>query len=408
MTDLRCLGPEELDAELRTLLDEDLPEGLSERREAVEALGRRADPWLLALRELEAITDGLPPGLGGVRRSRIWAQDPISVTYEGWDGTGRVAIRVLRPSVKDDPVWRRRLERAARVQPGPEILAPERYVDEVWPHLVVPLSGTSLADLLPVEDPPDPRTVARFFAGGLAGLSRLHEQGLVHGGLRPAHLVMTSEGVKLAWLDPVLPSPRDACEDLADLGRAISQLDPEHVDPVATLARGLAEGPTPTTDMVEVLLVRTLGSVLADRRHRLAMRSRLVTRRGDEARLLDLARRLQRAITPPAGKFCLRAGRDAVLVVADSDGRTVKGGPVASVDARFMPTVWTPDRGLDAVAARALMRAWATRARGDEERRASLMEELSGNDEDAQILCRWLSCQARLRAVRMLLELGGA
>ncbi|HJN72674.1 MAG TPA: hypothetical protein QGF58_01955 [Myxococcota bacterium] len=407
MRDPRCLGPSELEAELRTLIGEDLPAELSERREAVEALGRRADPWLLALRELEAITDGLPSDLGGVRRGRFWAQDPVSVTFEGWDGHGRVALRVLRPSVKDDPVWRRRLERAARTQPGPEILAPERYVDEVWPHLVVPLPGTSLADLLPVEDPPDPRIVARYVGGGLAGLRRLHAGGLVHGGLTPAHLVQTCDGVKLAWLDPVLPRPRDACEDLADLGRAIAELDPENIDPVASLARGLAEGPTPTAEMAEELLVRTLGSVLADRRHRLAMRRRIVARRGDEARLLSLARRLQTATQPPSGKFCLRAGHDSVLVVAESDGSTVKGGPVANIDARFMPTVWSADRGLDAVAARALMRGWATRTRGDEERRSALMVELTGTDARADVLCRWLSCQARLRAVRMLLELGG-
>lgn len=407
MTDPRSLGPTELNAELEMLLGDELPDELSDRRAAVEALGRRADPWLLALRELEATTDGLPTDLGGVRRGRIWAQDPVSVTFEGWDGTGRVAIRVLRPSVKDDPVWRRRLEKAARIDPGPEILAPERYVAEEWPHLVVPLPGASLADLLPVEDPPDPRTVARYFAGGLAGLKRLHEAGLVHGGVRGAHLVQTQDGVRLAWLDPVLTSPRDGCEDLADLGRVIASLDPDNVDPIASLARGLAEGPTPTAEMAQELLVRSLGSVLADHRHRLAMRGRLVTRRGDEARLLTLARRLQKASEPPAGKFCLRAGRDSVLVVADSDGSTIKGGPVASVDARFMPTVWSPERGLDAVAARALMRAWATRTRGDEERRGEIMENLSGDDANADVLCRWLSCQARLRAVRMLLELGG-
>jgi len=406
MSDPRSLDVDELTAELRTLLGE-VPEGLSDRREAVEALGRRADPWLLALRELESTTLGLPPGLGGVRRGRIWAQDPITVTYEGWDGSGRVALRVLRPSVKDDPVWRRRLERSARTQPGEEVLAPERYVDEDWPHLVVPLPGPSLADLLPVEDPPDSGTVARFFAGGLAGLRCLHAQGLVHGGLRAAHLVQTRDGVKLAWLDPVLSRPRDACDDLADLGRTVARLDPDNVDEVASLARGLAEGPTPTAEMAEVLFVRTLGSVLADRRHRLAMRSRLVTRRGDEARLLQLAHRLQRATQPPVGKFCLRAGRDSVLVVAESDGTHIKGGPVASVDARFMPTVWSPERGLDAVAARALMRAWATRNRGDEDRRAELMSELTGTDPQADVLCRWLSCQARLRAVRMLLELAG-
>lgn len=405
MSDPRGLSPVELERALETLLGE-LPDSTSDRRAAVEALGQTGDPYLLALRELEAARDGLPPVLDGIKLGRFWAQDPISVTLDGWRDGERLAVRVLRPALRDDPVWCRRLERSTQAMPGPDVLAPTAFRRDPWPHVLIPLPGPSLSDLLPVEDAPDTRTIARTLGGGLAGLRALHATGRVHGGVRAEHLILGPDGVKLAWLDPVLATERGTPEDLADLGRAVALLDPTAEDSVGALARGLAEGPPPTAELAIELLVRTLGSELADRRHRVAMRRRLVARRSDEARLLRLAHRLAQAVPPPEGRWCLRAGRDAVIVLAESDGKTVKGGPVAGVDARFLPTVWGKD-GLDAVGARALMRAWATRRRGDDERREGLQLQLGGQDAEADQLCAWLSCQARLRAVRLLLELGG-
>ena len=84
----------------------------------------------------------------------------------------------------------------------------------------------------------------------------------------------------------------------------------------------------------------------------------------------------------------------------------VRGGPVGSVDAEFLPQVYTPEGGLDATAARVLLRAWATRNKGDEDRRNRVQEEIEGSDQTASGLCRWVSGQARLRALRMLMELG--
>jgi hypothetical protein len=145
---------------------------------------------------------------------------------------------------------------------------------------------------------------------------------------------------------------------------------------------------------------------LAERRHELTMRARDQAKRAREKRLLTAIRRLGMAIAPPVGQFCLRAGQDKLLVVAHSDGIKVKGGPVAGMPARFMPRVWDAEQGLDPVASRALLRAWASRKTGDEVRRAELQAELGVDDTGAMQLCRWMSCQARLRAVRMLLELG--
>ncbi len=405
MRDLRTLSPRELELALSAALGQ-VPADVSDQRAALEALGQPGDPLLLTLRELESATDGLPRELDGWLLGRPLAQDPVSVTVEAWGSGERHALRLLRPQHRADPVWRRRLERSVQPELGPAVIAASAFSNQPWPHLRITLGGPSLADLLPIEadDPPDSLQIARFLAGGLLGLESLHAEGLLHGGVGPEHLVQTPAGVKLAWLDPVLPVERDPTQDLAELGRTVATLDPTGRDPIGVLARGLAEGPPPTALMAQELLRRAMSAELADRRHRVALRARAVTRRVDETELLRLARRLGAALAPPEGRWVLRAGNDAVMVLAESDGQKIRGGPVAGLDARFLPTVWSEAQGLDAISARALMRAWATRRRGNEERRAELQAELGAEDTGAHDLCRWLSAQSRLRAVRMLME----
>ena len=66
--------------------------------------------------------------------------------------------------------------------------------------------------------------------------------------------------------------------------------------------------------------------------------------------------------------------------------------------------VYTPDQGLDAQAARFLMRAWATREVGDPLAREVTQATLQAEDSGAEQLMRWLSCMARLPSARLLLE----
>lgn len=393
-----------------------LPEEVSAQRAALEVLGQRnpellqrADAALLGLRELEQAGHALQGVVDGVRRTALVAHDPISTTWEGWDLTSgrRVRIRALRPRWRKDPVWLRRLQRTADlVSEIPGLLPVRWYPDGEWPHLRVEVDGATLADHLPVEDPADSGRLAAFLGAGLTALDGLHCQGLLHGHLSPMDLVWGPTGAAVVWLDPLLDTLGTAQDDLAALGRAVGQLDPEALDPLGAMAHSLAELPPPSTDGAELLLRRAMASALADRRHHLAVQARSVARRGAHARLLRATRALTAAVPPPRGQVCLRAGLDPVLVVAESDGRTVRGGPVGGVPATFLPHVWSPDAGLDATAARVLLRAWATRARGDEDRRATIQSELEATDDTAGHLCRWISGQARLRALRMLMELG--
>ncbi len=386
------------------------------RREQLERQGedasklQRLDPSLLLAREEELAHHALPSTLGGLRRRRLLDQDPISTTWECWElSTGhRAAIRVLRPSWCKDPVLRRRLVRGARLATGLAHLAPVEWKEAGdWPHLKVHLGGPSLSDLLPAEDPPEPLQIAAYLAHGLMGLTSLHQRGLVHGTLGPHHLIHSPTGPILAWFDPFLRERGSPSQDIADLGAAVAQLDPDGMDPMGDIARSFAESPPPNAEIASEVLVRAAATWLVDTRHRLLMRSRQVHVRKGEARLLRAVSRLASSLPPPLGTVCLRAGHDAVVVVAESDGAEVTGGAVAGLPARHLPVIWSNLGGLDAAACRVLLRAFATRTGGDEKRRALLQSEVGGTDVLASQLCRWLSAQSRLRATRRLLELNG-
>ena len=408
--DLRSLPLADLEHLLVDVLG-DLPLGWTARRQALERAAdspaqlQALDPLLLAVRALETIESGLPIQIGGLRRGEIWEQDAISVSFDAWRRGQRVLLRALRPELRGDPVWQRRLHASTR-WPAPHPLPGALRMQGEWPMLEYPLHGPSLSQLLPADERPDTQLIALALEGGLAGLEALHARGQVHGHLSARHLVRTETGFELIWLDPVLAIASSPEQDLRDLGKAVATLDPSGSDPVGELARSMAHEPPPSVDMARALLSRTLAEALAERRHELAMRARDQAKRAREERLLSATKRLGIAISPPVGQFCLRAGQDSVLVVVDSDGTKIKGGPVAGMPARFMPRVWDAEHGLDPVASRALLRAWASRKTGDETRRAKMQAELGVDDAGAMNLCRWLSCQARLRAVRMLLELG--
>jgi len=388
------------------------PQELAGRRAALEALAAdpssaaAVDPLLLALRELEVVGAGLPSVIGDARRGRLLSRDAVSSVWEAWTPDGqRWGLRLLEPPWRNDPVWLRRLERHARAAAGLSGIAPLTWSgDASWPHVRARLAGPSLADLLPAEELPSEREIARFLAGGLAGLTALHERGFVHGDLRPRDLLLTPDGVTLAWFDPVSRSPGDAQLDLAALGAAVGALDPEALTRMGALAHGFAESPPPGASACAELLRRSMAATLADTRHSLVLRARLQRRSTARGRLLAAIRGLERALPPPSGTVCLRAGHDAVITVAESDGATVRGGPVAGLPARFLPVIYTRAAGLDPSGCRALLRAWATRGRGDEARRVGLQASLSATDDTAAALCRWLAGQARLRAFRLLLE----
>ncbi|MDP6935452.1 MAG: hypothetical protein QGG40_21200 [Myxococcota bacterium] len=268
-------------------------------------------------------------------------------------------------------------------------------------------------DRLPAEDPADPVFLARLLLGALQGLGALHQEGRVHGGPLAVHLVepvQRSGGAagccRLLWLDSFGVTRRPA-DDMAELGRLVRDLTPGEAGPLAQLVTTWDQNPPASAEDAMALVRQALAARLLDERHRLARLSRSTLRRRQIMRLYRLVEELQQVVPPPAGRVCLRAGIDGVLVLAESDGARVGGGISPDPATRFVPTIYGPDRGLDAQRGRQLLRAWALRDRGDEELRTQVQDQIGGTDQQAERLVRWLSTMARLRATRLMLGAQG-
>ncbi len=151
------------------------------------------------------------------------------------------------------------------------------------------------------------------------------------------------------------------------------------------------------------LLRRALADHLVAARHALAMRGRSAGRGERAVQLYAIARQLLRVTPPPVGRCCLRAGHDRVLYLVESDGQSVRGGAAAGVPPFGLMPLFTPNKGLDAPATRAMLRAWARREDGDLELRASAQERWEGSEEAGQALVRWLSAASRLRREQLML-----
>ena len=379
-----------------------LPPDINAITEArIEAEDGGCDATLLAMRELELAHLALPPVIDGVRRVRLLDTDAISTTWEGWSVSGgeRAFLRCVRPRWKTDPVMLRRMSKGTDD-------ATSWHPDGTWPHLRVVADGALLIDRFPIEDVASTVLLARLLGRGLAELDRLHQQGKVHGGPLASFMIEGKNALKLVHLDgfEVTATPQD---DIRQLAETILALDPTQSDRVALLAEEWVESPPPTAADGIQLLTRCMSGILLAERHRLSVAGRSANRLDRSTRLSRAVRKLAASVHPPATKVCLRAGADGVLVIAESDGESVRGGAAADVtEGRFLPLIYTQAQGLDAQSARFLLRSWAMRSKGDETHRQDLQTELEASDTQAEQLVRWLSAMARLRAARLILRAG--
>ena len=147
-----------------------------------------------------------------------------------------------------------------------------------------------------------------------------------------------------------------------------------------------------------------MASTLLDARHRLWIAHRHQNRRERIGRLATAVRQLQQAMPPPQGRVCLRAQADGQLVIAHGDGLSLRGQATADPLTKDLHPVYTSGKGLRPGASRFLLRAWASRRKGDEDRRAEIQASLGAQDETASTMMRWLAGMARLRAAGLLLQ----
>lgn len=368
------------------------------------------DGALLTTRAAEIEDRALPPVVDGARRATLLCDDPLATTWRSWDqATGQpLLMRLIRVRWRHDPVMLRRMAKGASAAPiAPEILRPTWHPTGDWPHLRVPLPGPLLDDLVVAGDgepQPDPVEVARLLGGALVAAGALERTGRPNRAEAARHLVYTADGIRVPWLDPFCPDPVPS----ALLTRATASgraLDPTGHTPAAEALQGLVDRPgSATMDEAATLLHRALADYLMAARHDLVRQGRRTAEGSRATRLGRAVRQLIRAVAPPPVHACVGAAPDGTLAIAWSDGSAVRGGAAADTQPDSLPVLWTPDTGLDAVATRALLRAWNQRDQGDVTRRDQVNEVLGAPSLQADALMRWLAGQSRLRRADRLLR----
>ena len=120
--------------------------------------------------------------------------------YLGESRSGRrVAIKVVRSELADDPAFRRRFARevaAARaVSPLFTAAVVDADADAAEPWLATTyIDGPSLASLVAAAGPLEPGAVMILAAGLADGLASIHRAGLVHRDLKPSNVIVTDSG----------------------------------------------------------------------------------------------------------------------------------------------------------------------------------------------------------------------
>lgn len=255
-----------------------------------------------------------------------------------------------------------------------------RFAPSPVPHAVTVAISCSLADLLPVDHAARAVWSARVALGALQGLVAIHATGHAHGWVSPESIVATRTRWTMAWLGPVPQAT--AHEDLRALGRTFAALDPH--GEIGELVGHFADHPPPSAEDAARLLLTTCAGLLARERHLIVARSRAMTHSTRRADLSELAVRLGRALAPPALGETELAGPGGMPLFVSSDGAEVRVR--RGTTEPF--TVWD-HKGLDAHAARVLLRAWAS----------------AGTVRPAALapLMRWVGAASRLRVDLRLL-----
>ncbi|WP_051717259.1 serine/threonine-protein kinase [Streptomyces megasporus] len=195
-----------------------------------------------------------PRVVGSFRLHRRLGAGGMGVVYLGSDRRGqRVALKVIRPDLAEDPEFRSRFARevsaARRIRGGctARLVAADLEADRPW-FATQYVPGPSLHDKVNEVGPLPVAQVASIGAALAEGLVAVHEAGVVHRDLKPSNILLSPKGPRIidfgiAWAT--------GASTLTHVGTAVGSpgfLAPEQV-------RGAAV--TPATD------VFSLGATLA-------------------------------------------------------------------------------------------------------------------------------------------------
>ena len=363
-----------------------------------------SDRALLHAAECAVAGESLPATVGGYRRAQLLTYDALCTVWSAWHvASGTAAwIAVLRPRWMHQPAMVRRFlaqESVSAVRTFDVLDAAE------VPARVLLEPGTPVRDIFPQQDEPPVALPLRasVFAHGIAGLAALHENGRSLGEPVEDCLTLGAEGPHLVYRASFEP-PHNPVDEVRQLSRIVLALAPDAQDPIATLARAWAEGVAPDARDGEILVARAMASHLAWLRHQLVRSRRHHTRGSRVARLSRLLRRLDQVQQPPAGRACLAVQPSGTEVHVWVDGTLLRGGPLEPGGRLPMSVVWSPERGLDPVASRIIVRAWSACQGPEKERAQAIQAELGPTAVPPEVFIRWLKAARRLRSARLLLN----
>jgi serine/threonine protein kinase, bacterial len=139
-----------------------------------------------------------------------------------------VAVKILRRTLADDDVYRRRLEREARVAAEVEskhiVAVVASSVEQGTPYVVVRyVEGETLADRLEREGTLTVVDVVRLVAQVATGLDALHAHGIVHRDVKPSNVLLDESGS--AALTDFGLAKGQAYTVLTRTGQAVGTLD---------------------------------------------------------------------------------------------------------------------------------------------------------------------------------------
>ncbi len=161
----------------------------------------------------------------------------VSSVYRASSAVGAVAIKVLHPSLADDPIIAARFEREARLLAGLSHYAIPKVLDVTTiddsPAIVMEyFEGTPLAEL--EVGAVNAEVILRQVAEALAAL---HARGISHRDIQPRSVLITDDGNLR-----IVGFGKASARDLAGLTRStIISADTAYVDPYTWGQRGLGQ-----------------------------------------------------------------------------------------------------------------------------------------------------------------------
>lgn len=149
------------------------------------------------------LRNGDPTRIGEYRLTARLGAGGMGVVYLGTarDCT-RVAVKVPRPELADDPEFRSRFRREvtslARVQGVCTVRVIEADTDSPNPFLVTEYAeGPSLSEHVSAAGPLAPGLLYGLAAGLAEALSAIHASGVIHRDLKPSNVLLTPAGPKV-------------------------------------------------------------------------------------------------------------------------------------------------------------------------------------------------------------------